>query len=360
MSFFHERDSVSGGRRQGSRSSQPTPNAPWSTSSSSNDQSTSTPVPASPPPVRWSTSSGPIQGAYSQQGSLSQQGSAPWGTSSSSSQSTSTRVLAFPPPVGWSPSSGPTQGPYPLQGSLSQRGNSSQQDNFTRSENGVFLGGYMQQGNATSPSASAFTRSDSISHTNGFASQEPQFVPPDLEHNDAYNWFVAIDQDGNRELSPEELQSALLNNGGTRFSTKTINYLMSVFDLDGNGVIGFEEFEPLWDHMKRWRELFESFDADNNGRIDINELGSALTNYGLGVDSSVLELLMKKYGIAPLQNRYSGYGYPPLPQLDLDHFVCALVVVERMCGLYDEYYARGHGQRQLSRDGFLLEVISLP
>lgn len=65
-------------------------------------------------------------------------------------------------------------------------------------------------------------------------------------------------------------------------------------------------------------------------------------------------------GITPSQNRYPGYGYPPRPHLDLDHFVCALVVVESMCRLYDEYYARGSGPRQLSRDGFLLQVISLP
>ncbi|KAH9970060.1 hypothetical protein BJV74DRAFT_264058 [Russula compacta] len=357
MSWFRKRDrnSVSGGRRQGGGSSQPTLSAP-----------------------------GPLSTNLS--------------SSSSSSHSTSTRVPAHSPaspPAGWSTSSGPTPGAYPLQGSLSQQGGSPHQDNFTRPENGAFPGGFIQQGNATSPNASAFTRSnsaftrsnsaftrsDSISRTGGFASQAsqgPQVVPPDLEHDEAYNWFVAIDQDGNRELSPEELRSALLNDGGEhmfcsrnegqahpspdqgmRFSTSTIKYLMGIFDLDGNGVIGFEEFKPLWNYMTQWRQMFDSFDADNDRTIDVNELGSALAYYNLEVGPSVLELLVKKYGITPLRNRYHhGYGHPPRPQLDLDHFVCACIVVQQMCGLYDRCCAGG--QPEIGRDEFLLAVISLP
>jgi Ca2+-binding EF-hand superfamily protein len=60
---------------------------------------------------------------------------------------------------------------------------------------------------------------------------------------------VAIDQDGSGELSPQELQSALMNDGGLKFSISTVKYLMSVFDFDNSRGIGFQEFEALWNYV---------------------------------------------------------------------------------------------------------------
>jgi len=53
---------------------------------------------------------------------------------------------------------------------------------------------------------------------------------------------------------------------------------------------------------------------------------------------------------------------PQLSQMDLDHFVCACVVVRQMCDLYDKCSmgGLGPGQTQISRDDFLQAVISLP
>jgi hypothetical protein len=65
-------------------------------------------------------------------------------------------------------------------------------------------GDFTQPGNFTSPSGN-----QPIAQTNSFSSHSPQDSPT----NEARNWFVAIDQDGNEELSYEELRSALLTNG---------------------------------------------------------------------------------------------------------------------------------------------------
>jgi hypothetical protein len=120
-------------------------------------------------------------------------------------------------------------------------------------------------------------------------------------------------------------------------------------DQDGSGGIGFEEvcgclfqsiskiskltclvqFEPLWNYMtvrapnrthllsdvfqQQWRQMFESFDTDDSGTIDANELSRALAHYKYGssqifrfshsrlllslhVGPPILNMLVKKYG----------------------------------------------------------------
>ena len=67
-----------------------------------------------------------------------------------------------------------------------------------------------------------------------------------------------------------------------------------------------------------------------------------------------------KTGITAPRNQRP--GYPPRIQMDLDHFVCAGVVVRQMCELYDKSTVGGPrpGKSQISRDQFLETVISLP
>lgn len=89
---------------------------------------------------------------------------------------------------------------------------------------------------------------------------QPSVVPPDTQDDEHVAWFTAIDQDNSGQVSTEELQSALINGyGRKRFSSETVKYLMSIFDLDGSGEIGIDEFKPLWIYVKvrsRSRQFF--------------------------------------------------------------------------------------------------------
>jgi hypothetical protein len=114
---------------------------------------------------------------------------------------------------------GATQGvapAYSVQGGPSRQGNAPHWDSHSRHD-GAHPGSVRQPGGFTPPSAGNYP----ISQTNSFS----QYAQPTSAKQTEYamistishlttnlyfpwrarNWFIAIDQDGNGELSPEEL-----------------------------------------------------------------------------------------------------------------------------------------------------------
>ncbi|KAI9452385.1 hypothetical protein BJY52DRAFT_1124414 [Lactarius psammicola] len=169
-------------------------------------------------------------------------------------------------------------------------------------------------------------------------------------------WFLALDEDNNGQISVEELRRALMNgHGGKPFSSETVKYLMNVFDMDGSGEIGLEEFKPLWVYVTKWREMFDSFDYNQDGIIDAAELASALNHYELRVGQPVINFLVHKYGGRTPTNGHNGP-----PQIELDRFVCACIVVQQMSALYDRCDVGRAGPMDVSRDEFLLAILRLP
>ena len=53
-----------------------------------------------------------------------------------------------------------------------------------------------------------------------------------------------------------------------------------MFDRDHSGTINFQEFAALWKYVTDWQSTFRSYDRDNSGAIDKNELKTALTSFG--------------------------------------------------------------------------------
>ncbi|KAH9971057.1 hypothetical protein BJV77DRAFT_1057389 [Russula vinacea] len=190
----------------------------------------------------------------------------------------------------------------------------------------------------------------------------------------ARNWFLAIDIYGDGELSHEELRThsfqnplqirlnyrtdhALLTNAHRPLSAITVKYLVSVFDKNGDGVIGVDEFVLLWAEMNQLIRIFDSFDQDRNGRIDFADLGRALRESGIYVAPDVIDIVMKKYGEAPAALPRNQQRVPA-PQMDLDHFLPAFISVRQMCGLYGDC---SEGQpATIDRDAFLRAILALP
>lgn len=57
-----------------------------------------------------------------------------------------------------------------------------------------------------------------------------------------------------------------------------------MFDRDRSGTISFQEFQQLWKFVTDWQNCFRTYDRDNSGTIDKNELKTALTGFGKTLD----------------------------------------------------------------------------
>jgi Ca2+-binding EF-hand superfamily protein len=56
--------------------------------------------------------------------------------------------------------------------------------------------------------------------------------------------------------------------------------MIRMFDTDGSGTIGFDEFCGLWSFLASWRTLFDRFDTDRSGNISLDEFSNALLAFG--------------------------------------------------------------------------------
>jgi len=68
-----------------------------------------------------------------------------------------------------------------------------------------------------------------------------------------------------------------------------------MFDKQNRGTVSFEDFGALWKYVTDWQSCFRSFDQDNSGNIDRNELRTALNAFGYRLSEGIMDLLIRKY-----------------------------------------------------------------
>ncbi|ODM99365.1 Programmed cell death protein 6 [Orchesella cincta] len=107
--------------------------------------------------------------------------------------------------------------------------------------------------------------------------------------------FRSVDADNNGEIDGNELTSALSNGTWVPFNPQTVKLMIRMFDRRGSGTIRFEEFGSLWKYVQDWQACFQTYDRDNSGFIDCNELHSALTAFGYSLSPSVAQLMVKQF-----------------------------------------------------------------
>ncbi|XVF75750.1 hypothetical protein PTKIN_Ptkin13bG0212100 [Pterospermum kingtungense] len=126
-----------------------------------------------------------------------------------------------------------------------------------------------------------------------FASLLPSTFPPGTDPT-IVACFQMADQDGSGLIDDKELQRAL-SSYNESFSLRTVHLLMYLFTNSNTRKIGPKEFTSVFYSLQSWRDIFERFDRDRSGKIDVNELREALLSLGFAVSPVVLDLLVSKF-----------------------------------------------------------------
>ncbi|KAF4367137.1 hypothetical protein CsatB_011545 [Cannabis sativa] len=170
----------------------------------------------------------------------------------------------------------------------------------------------------------------------------PQGTSPDVIRS-----FELVDRDRSGFIDENELQQAL-SSGYQRFSLRTIRLLMFLFKNTHDSLrIGPKEFSSMWTCLGQWRGIFQQYDRDRSGKIDLTELRDALFGLGYAVPASVLQLLISKY------NNGSGRRV----ELDFDSFVECGMIVKGLTEKFKEKDKQYSGSATLNYDEFMCMII---
>ncbi|XP_057534081.1 calcium-binding protein CBP isoform X2 [Amaranthus tricolor] len=120
-------------------------------------------------------------------------------------------------------------------------------------------------------------------------------------------------------------------------------------DRDNSGFIDDcpGEFAALWSCLGQWRAIFERFDRDRSGKIEVDELRDALYSLGYAVPPSVLQLLISRY-----DNTIGRKA-----QLNFDNFVECGMVVKGLTEKFKEKDSRYSGSATITYEDFMSMVL---
>jgi len=204
----------------------------------------------------------------------------------------------------------------------------------------------------------------------GGFSQPPPSGPPQGADPMLWQWFTTVDTDRSGHITVNELHVALKNGDWTPFDLDTVKLLMSIFDTDRSGTIGFNEFSGLWKYIKDWQSVFRHFDRDQSGSIEGPELHEALKQFGYNLSPQLLLLVEKKYDMfkASLTSAPSAAppygGRPPTGAqasgITFDRFVRACVVIKQLTEAFQKVDTDRDGWIQINYDQFMAIVLNAP
>ncbi|CAK5281992.1 unnamed protein product [Mycena citricolor] len=215
-------------------------------------------------------------------------------------------------------------------------------------------------------------------HAGGFAPPGGQGPPPGADPQ-LWNWFTSVDADRSGAITAPELERALINGDWTPFDLDTVKLLMTIFDTDRSGTIGFNEvcvevlrelrppadtraqFAGLWKYIKDWQNVFKHFDRDRSGSIDGSELRDALAQFGFNLSPHLLVLVQRKYD-PKATNSAPSHGMPSSAPagISFDRFVRACVVVKQLSEAFGRIDTDRDGWIQIGYDQFMETVLQLP
>ncbi|XP_046684374.1 programmed cell death protein 6-like [Homalodisca vitripennis] len=174
-----------------------------------------------------------------------------------------------------------------------------------------------------------------------------QFMSPMPSREFLWDIFQRVDKDRSGYISADELQIALSNGTWTPFNPETVRLMIGMFDKESRGTVSFEDFGALWKYVTDWQNCFRSFDNDNSGNIDKNELNQALTTFGYRLSPNTVDTLLRKF------DRF-GRG-----TILFDDFIQCCIILYTLTSAFRQHDTDQDGVIQIHYEQFLNMVFSL-
>ncbi|EDW10667.2 programmed cell death protein 6 [Drosophila mojavensis] len=167
--------------------------------------------------------------------------------------------------------------------------------------------------------------------------------------DDKFLWdvFQRIDKNKSGFISADELQVALSNGTWSAFNPETVRLIIGMFDHEYRGTVSFRDFGALWKYVTDWQHCFRSFDTDNSGYIDRQELKSALSTFGYRLTDRLIEILLHKF------DRF-GRG-----NILFDDFIQCCIVLHTLTTLFKSHDTDMKGVITINYEQFLRMVLAL-
>ncbi|KAF7245942.1 Peflin [Varanus komodoensis] len=167
-------------------------------------------------------------------------------------------------------------------------------------------------------------------------------VPPGVDP-EAFSWFQSVDSDRSGGISIRELKEALVNSNWSTFNDETCLMMMNMFDKNKSGRIDLYGFSALWRFLQQWRNLFQQYDRDQSGSINLNELHQALSQMGYNLSLQFSQLLLSRYS-----QRANN------PGIQLDRFIQICTLLQTMTEAFREKDTGMSGNARISYEDFLM------
>ncbi|PWA25014.1 hypothetical protein CCH79_00015981 [Gambusia affinis] len=121
----------------------------------------------------------------------------------------------------------------------------------------------------------------------------------------------------------------------------------AMFDRENKGGVNFNEFAGVWKYITDWQNIFRTYDRDNSGFIDRNELKQALTGFGYRLSDQFYGTLIEKF-----DRQRKG-------QVAFDDFIQCCIVLQRLTDVFRRYDTDQDGWIQVSYEQYLSMVFNV-
>ncbi|TDH15385.1 hypothetical protein EPR50_G00030490 [Perca flavescens] len=110
-------------------------------------------------------------------------------------------------------------------------------------------------------------------------------------------------------LLTEIIQGGVLAGTEKYLALEHCKSLVILMDSQGSAHLTWQDFQILWDKIRRWTDIFLVFDKNQTKRLEYQEVAPALEAAGIMVDELIMQLVGLRYTEPNLTISYPGFLY---------------------------------------------------